>query len=212
MIVTKQKPLNIILQYLRKDTSVFIIGCDDCAAQCQTGGIKEVEAMKNSLLKEGIAVSGTDIEPSLCHELHTKMACRKNQDMINKADSILVLSCGAGVQSVTEAVECPVRPGCDSMFLGNIARHMHFTRKCSICGDCSLNRYGGICATTRCSKGLMNGPCGGSINGKCEVNSDMDCAWVKIYEKLKSQGRLDELIATCPPRHDKVYEFKRDIQ
>ena len=102
----------------------------------------------------------------------------------------MVLSCGSGVQTVADSVDKPVFPGLESAFLGNVVRHGQFEERCQMCGDCVLDLTAGICAVTTCPKGLLNGPCGGMWQGKCEVLTDRECVHVRIHERLKAQGRL----------------------
>ena len=88
------------------------------------------------------------------------------------------------------------------MFLGQVARVGMFNEYCRMCGDCVLGSTGGICPVTQCAKSLVNGPCGGQKNGKCEANAENDCAWIKIYNRLVALGQEDKLGMT---RRDKDY-------
>tara|TARA_B100000959_G_scaffold223932_1_gene237410 strand:+ start:3014 stop:3652 length:639 start_codon:yes stop_codon:yes gene_type:complete len=204
MIITKQKLTENILNYVAGENAVFILGCGDCAALCQTGGEDQIKEMRGKLEKAGKKITGTAIVNAPCHELDTARVFRQNRDPINQSDSILVLACGAGVQAAREATEKKVHPGCDSLFIGNSKRHMHFYEKCSACGECVLDEFGGICPVTRCPKSLLNGPCCGAINGKCEVNQTIECVWIKIYERLKLEGRLSTLDAIHSPINHSV--------
>jgi hypothetical protein len=114
---------------------------------------------------------------------------RKNVGSLDEADAVVVMSCGAGVQTVADAVDKPVFPGLESVFLGNVIRHGVFEERCQMCGDCVLDETAGICPVTTCPKGLLNGPCGGMWDGKCEVLTDRECTHVRIRERLASQGR-----------------------
>ena len=105
------------------------------------------------------------------------------------------MCCGAGCQSVREATEKTVEPACNSMFLGNIQRLGNFNEKCSLCGECVLDDFGAICPVTRCAKGILNGPCGGTDNGKCETDQDKDCAWTLIYQQLEKEKASWRIIA-----------------
>jgi hypothetical protein len=129
---------------------------------------------------------------------------RKHAGEVDAADAVLVLSCGAGVQTVADAVKKPTFPGLESAFLGNVVRHGVFEERCQMCGDCVLDKTAGICPVTTCPKGLLNGPCGGMWNGMCEVLTDRECAHVKIRQRLIDQGR--GLTGVIPP---KDYSAKR---
>ncbi len=155
---------------------MFIVGCGECATVTQTGGEKEVAEMKAQLEEAGKKVVGIDMVAANCQELDLKRILRKHKEATEEAEAFLVLSCGAGTQSVRAATDKHVVPGNDTLFLGNVQRSMDFVEKCSLCGDCVLDDYGAICPVTRCAKGLLNGPCGGTSHGKCEVDPEMDCA------------------------------------
>lgn len=192
MIIAKKKPFEEIVKALEGETKVFIVGCGECATVTQTGGEKEVGEMKALLEEAGKEVVGTMIPQATCHELDVKRLLRQHKEAAGQAEAFLVLSCGAGAQSVRAATDKHVLPGTDPLFLGNIQRSMDFLEKCSLCGQCVLDEYGGICPVTRCAKGLLNGPCGGTAHGKCEVDPETDCAWVLIHEQLKKEGREDK--------------------
>lgn len=200
MIIAKKKPIEDIIKSLEGETNVFIIGCGECATVTQTGGEKEVAEMKAKLEEAGKKVVAVDMVAANCQELDVKRILRKHKEAGEAAEAFLVLSCGAGTQSVRAATDKHVLPGNDSLFLGNVQRSMDFVEKCSLCGDCVLDDYGAICPVTRCAKGLLNGPCGGTSHGKCEVDPEMDCAWVLIHEQLKKEGREDKRTRTHAPK------------
>jgi hypothetical protein len=116
------------------------------------------------------------------------------------AQAILVMSCGAGVQTIADLSELPVFPALDSLFLGLTKRIGKFYEMCVMCGDCVFEQTGGICPVARCSKRLLNGPCGGSHDGKCEVNPQQDCAWYLIYKKLSEHQKLDKMTSIKQPK------------
>lgn len=198
MIVSTQKPLDQILPALAGGSRVFIIGCAKCATVCKTGGEEEVFRMQEELTAAGKEVTGTIIIDETCHMLRTGRDLRSRKEQVDEADFLLVLSCGAGIQSVAEASEKKVVAGSDSKFLGNIRRFGQFEQRCSLCGDCRLNDTGGICPVTVCPKGMLNGPCGGMEAGNCEVDNTNRCVWVTIYERLEQQGRVGTLHQTTP--------------
>ncbi|MCZ7662133.1 MAG: methylenetetrahydrofolate reductase C-terminal domain-containing protein [Thermoleophilia bacterium] len=200
MNITKQKPFEEILESLANDTNIYIVGCGECATQTQTGGEEQVADIQARLQEAGKTIVATDVAHSTCHELDMKRIFRQNKAAAATADAFLVLSCGGGVQSVREATSKHVVPGADSLFVGNTKRNMVFEEKCSLCGECVLDEYGAICPVTRCAKGILNGPCGGTNMGKCEVDSEKDCAWVLIYNQLKSEDKLDKFMKIHSPK------------
>src|SRR4030067_868085 len=130
----------------------------------------------------------------------------RNMEGLKEADAVLVLACGAGVRTVADVADesQPVLPALDSIFLATVERVGRFFEGCSLCAECVLAATGGICPHTEWPKGLLNGPCGGVVDGKCEVDIENDCAWVRIYNRLKAQGRLDELKKMAKPKDHSV--------
>ncbi len=206
MIATKQKPFDEILDSLKGEKRIFIVGCGDCATICHTGGEEEVWAMEERLVAEGKKVVGTVVIEVACHTLKVRSVFNELKEQIRQADGLLVLACGAGVQAASQVPTRTVHPGLDSLFLANIRRHGEFLERCSMCGQCILDLTRGICPLTRCAKGLINGPCGGAKDGKCEVE-ERDCCWVQIYERLKERGELDRLRVYQPPK-----DFQRTVK
>ncbi|KPL18864.1 MAG: 5,10-methylenetetrahydrofolate reductase [candidate division Zixibacteria bacterium SM23_81] len=207
MIATKQKPFEEILESLEGEKKIFIVGCGDCASLCHTGGEEEVWEMEEKLVVEGKEVVGTVVIDVACHTLKVRSVFNELKEQIKQADGLLILACGAGVQSATQVTDKTVHPGLDSLFLANIRRHGEFMERCSMCGQCILDITRGICPVTRCAKGLINGPCGGAKDGKCEVDSQRDCGWVQIYERLKERGELDRLRRYQAPK-----DFQRTVK
>ncbi|MEK7849912.1 MAG: methylenetetrahydrofolate reductase C-terminal domain-containing protein [Candidatus Omnitrophota bacterium] len=206
MIITKQKSPQDILKALKDKARVFIVGCGDCAATCKTGGEEEVGAMAGFLGKQGKTVTGFVTPDVTCVAAQAKIAFAKNKEALKNSDAILVLACGSGVQCVREndRLNLDVLPGCDSLFAALIDKDNNFQEVCSCCGECVLDLTEGICPVTRCSKGLLNGPCGGQNKGKCEVDKNRDCAWVLIYKKMKEKGTLQRLRQRLPPKNHKI--------
>lgn len=192
MIITKKRQFEEILKNLGDEKKVFIVGCGECATTCQTGGEREVLQIKDLLEKGGKQVTGWVIPDAPCVASQIKIAMAKNKKALKEADSILVLACGLGVQSVAEndREKKIVHVGNDTLFMGAIDKDGVFQERCSACGECILEETGGICAVTRCPKGLLDGPCGGTDKGKCEVDKDRDCVWTLIYKTLKEKKRL----------------------
>jgi ferredoxin len=197
--ITAQKPIEEILKYLEKHQWVHIVGCGTCATLCHTGGKSEVIDMKKRLEDSGKKVTGWMVMPTACDEL-TGEALRQEREDIRAADCILALTCSTGVQTIVFHLEepKPVYPGLNTLFLGVEDRPGHFTELCLYCGNCVLGRTAAICPLVRCAKSLLNGPCGGSSGGKCEVSKDIPCAWQMIYDRLAETGRLDELEDIVP--------------
>lgn len=191
MIITRPRDWERIRHNLDEIDArrVFIMGCGQCATVASTGGEKEVLQAKATIEQTGREVTGWAIGEVACHLGGTKLDTRKHHGSIEDADAILVLACGAGVQTVADSVDKPVFPGLESVFLGNVIRHGVFEERCQMCGDCVLDLTAGICPVTTCPKGLLNGPCGGMWDGKCEVLADRDCTHVRIQRRLVSQGR-----------------------
>jgi ferredoxin len=200
MIITKPRDWNRIKRNLDEigAKSVFIMGCGQCATVADTGGEKEILQAKAALEQTGRTVTGWAIGEVACHLGVTKLEARKHVGDVEQADAVLVLACGAGVQTVADAIKKPVFPGLESVFLGNVIRHGVFEERCQMCGDCVLDTTAGICPVTTCAKGLLNGPCGGMWEGKCEVIRDRECAHVKIQRRLAEQGRASA--GPLPPK------------
>ena len=200
MIITKQKPWEEISQFLAAHRAIFICGCSECATLCKTGGEEEVKAMKERLEDAGKIVTGWVVLDPACHKLNNKKFFREHKSQIDQCDALIVMACGNGTQTVAEDIEKPVYPGCESLFLGEILRFGVFEERCQLCGECLLDITGGICPITRCSKSLLNGPCGGAEGGKCEINPEIDCGWQLIIERLEKKGNLKVLEQILPAK------------
>ncbi len=197
--ITEQKPLEEVRQYLDRCKGVYIIGCGTCTTMQHTGGKSEVLEMKDKLEAAGKKVTGWMVIPTACDEL-TREALAENAKDIEAADCILVMACAFGVQTVNFHIDKSVYPALNTLFVGKEKGPTDFTEICIQCGECVIGQYAGICPMTWCAKELLNGPCGGSKNGKCEQKPEHDCAWILIYERLKKLGRLDELKEFAPPK------------
>jgi ferredoxin len=200
MIVSRQKPFSDILAAFEGTERIFLIGCAKCATVCKSGGEEEVWQMQDALIGAGKEVTGSVVIDEACHMLRAGRDLRAKRDMVEEADALLVLACGAGVQSISAASGKQTIAGLDTLFLGNIRRFGQFEQKCSLCGDCLLTEAAGICPVTICPKGVLNGPCGGMDGGRCETDPDTDCAWVQIHERLMTQGKVERLSAIIPPK------------
>lgn len=201
MLISEQKPLEEILSYLEGDKSIFLIGCKGCAEGWGSGGEKQVAEMKHTLQEKGKTVTGSVVIDMLCDAALTKLKLRAYKKEIAAADSILVLTDGSGVQTVAEVVNKVVHPGCNTLSAGGAHAEWKESERCLECGDCVLEFTGGLCPIARCSKLLLNGPCGGSQGGKCEVDPSIPCVWQQIVDHLAKLGRLDKLERLVAPKN-----------
>ncbi len=197
--ITKQKPFEEVQQLLEKLDRVYIIGCGTCAAMTKTGGVEQVHEMRKRLQELGKLVTGSIVIPIACDEM-TETAIKENDGPVQNANCILVMACALGVHRVSLYIGKPVIPALDTLFIGMEDSPGDFHEVCAQCGQCVLGRTAGICPLTACHKGLLNGPCGGTNNGKCEVDKNRDCAWTLIYKRLEEQGRLDLMRQYEPPK------------
>lgn len=197
--ITTQKPFEEVEKAIGKTQKVYLVGCGTCATMCQTGGKSEVLGMKDKLEAAGKKVTGWMVIPTACDEL-TKDALAENIKDVEVADGILVMACAFGVQTVTLYLDKPVYPALNTLFIGKEESPGYFTEVCMQCGSCVLAQTAGICPLVRCAKSLLNGPCGGSVAGKCEISPDTPCAWQMIYDRLAALGQLDKLEEIEPPR------------
>jgi ferredoxin len=181
---------------------VLVLGCGSCVAECAAGGEKET-GMLASALRMANKMDGKEV---LVQEKTLDRQCVKDfvillDDIIDQYDAVLSLGCGAGVQAVAEMFsELPVFPALNTEFLGETREQGYWVENCLGCGDCMLDDFGGVCPLARCSKQLLNGPCGGSREGKCEINPEVPCAWQAIIDRLDRFGSLDRLEQIYPPK------------
>ena len=220
MIVTESKPFEEVLDMLAAVDSVFIVGCGECATECQTGGEYEIGEMSKQLEEAGKTVTGNVVPNATCEVLDVARLLRQQKGEVAAADAILVLACGSGVQGVAEKSAKPVLPGLNSLFLGDTLRHGQMYEWCSMCSECVLDKYGAVCPVTRCPKGQLNGPCGGADEGKCEVDLERECVWTLIYQRMEKTGTDTERLAQtieqpkdyqiqAPPR-ERIFEPRRN--
>lgn len=202
MIVGEQKPIAEIKEIVSPYKKLLVLGCGTCVKTCFAGGEDEVATLSSALRlafkKDGkdIAVEEFTVERQCEDEFIHEAAAAISQNT-----AVLSLACGAGVQAVARRfTKVPILPGVNTTFIGVLEKQGLFTEECLGCGDCMLAVFGGICPVTRCSKKLLNGPCGGSQDGKCEVNPDTDCAWQFIIARLEVLGQLDNLRKYTPPK------------
>ncbi len=203
MITGNQKPIDEIIGLVSPYPKVLILGCGTCVKTCFAGGEDEVAVLASALrlsfrkMARTIEIKEQTIERQCENEFIQEAA-----DNIAETAAVLSLACGAGVQAMARRYpEAVFLPGVNTTFIGAQERPGVFTEDCSGCGNCGLAVFGAICPVTRCAKKLLNGPCGGSQKGICEVNPDTPCAWHLIIERLTALGRLDTLRAHIPPKN-----------
>ena len=209
MIGQTQKPTEEILEYLEGKAKIVIVGCGGCATVFHTGGAPEVKEMAKRLTAKGKEILAAIAPPFgefTCYAPWSISRLNRFKKEIKDCDALLMLSCGDGLQVVREfileeelEIIKPIYPGT------NPIGHMGggpalFKEKCQQCGECELGKFAGICPLTQCAKGLLNGPCGGSNNGKCEVDPERDCACIKIYERLKALGIVEKMNEIVGPK------------
>ncbi len=200
MIVSQQKPLEEILGYLDGEDRIFILGCNGCAEASGSGGPAQVAEMQSILEENGKNVIGSMVIDFLCQKALVKSRLRPRTEQVGAADSILIMTCGLGVQAVAASVNKICHPACDTVNIGGSRGEWKGKERCLECGECLLEYTGGICPLTACTKGLINGACGGASNGKCELDPERDCGWELIYERLKQKNQLDKLKILIPPK------------
>jgi ferredoxin len=203
MIVAERKTIPQLVEILKGHKKILVLGCGTCVTVCLAGGEREVSIISSALRiasrvqKLGLEVSELTIERQ-CDNIFIEQAA----EAIQKADAVLSTACGAGVQAIAERYHGkPVYAGLNTTFLGILEDRGVWTEKCAACGECVLDKYGGICPVTRCAKHMLNGPCGGSREDRCEVRPDRPCAWQLIYKRLKDIGQLDRLDTVCLPKN-----------
>jgi hypothetical protein len=194
MLVTVRKPIEEIVGFLEGEDTVFLLGCNGCAAASGTGGEPEIAELKAELKAHGIDVTGTKVIDFLCQKALIRTGLAPFSANVERADSVVVSTCGIGIQAAATAIDKAVHPACNTISLGGVRGEWQGEERCAECGQCFLEFTAGICPLTACAKQLVNGPCGGAKDGRCEVEPDLRrCAWNVIYERLDRQGRLDLL-------------------
>jgi hypothetical protein len=202
MVIADIKPLDEIKAMLKGYGRVLNVGCGGCVAVCLAGGQKEVDNLnlRLSLSFKGEAVPFSIDGYTVERQCEVPFLAELDR-MVKSYDALLSMACGAGIQFLAERFpDKPVFPAVNTTFVGVNKDVGWYEERCKCCGDCVLDMTGGICPVTMCAKSLFNGPCGGPKDGHCEVSNDIPCAWVNIYERLKAQGRLDNIQKIYAPR------------
>jgi len=209
MIIAERKPIEEILGLLSKHQKVLVLGCGGCVTVCLAGGEKEVGilssqlAMARSKEERPLEVVQKTVERQCDFEYLEGI-----RHIVKEVDAILSLACGIGIQTCAEAFpDKIVWPSVNTKFLGVNLNVGEWAERCQACGQCVLDKTGGICPVARCSKSIFNGPCGGSQDGKCEVSPDTDCAWALIHDRLTRLGEVDSLREIMPI---KDWSYSRD--
>ena len=203
MIVAKAKDINEIADKLSGYGKILVAGCATCVAECMAGGEKET-AITASALRMALKLRGSQAEVA---EVTAERQCEwelieEIAEQVEEAEIVVSLACGVGVACMADRFEPkPIIPGVNTVFLGHREKAGLWMERCAACGDCTVDRTGGICPVARCAKSLQNGPCGGSNDGKCEIDAEVDCAWHLIIERLKAMGKLDNLRENTPAKN-----------
>lgn len=202
MITAEQKPIAEIREMIAPYRRILVVGCGSCVAECAAGGEKETGMLASTLRmaakmdNKKVVIQEKTLDRQCVNEFVIQL-----DDLIDQYDAVLSLGCGAGVQAVAEMYpEIPIIPALDTEFLGETKSQGLWMENCLGCGDCMLHYFGGVCPLARCSKQLLNGPCGGSMEGICEVNPEVPCAWQMIVERLDKFQALERLENVYPPK------------
>lgn len=198
--ITQKKSQEEVERLLQGLNRIFIIGCGTCTTLTRTGGEPEVRALKQALSEKGKLTTGSTVVPVACDNL-TREFLAEFGEQIKQSDTLLITSCAFGVQTIARQLKKMVVPALDTLFIGKESAFGTFDEVCTQCGTCIIGETGGICPVTNCHKGLVNGPCGGTNHGKCEIDVDKDCVWTLIYNRLDELGRLESMKKYQKPRN-----------
>ncbi len=201
MIVATLKEIDEIRTMIDRYKSILVVGCDSCVAECAAGGSRETSllasALKLSYMRDKMSPVITEavLDRQCVDDFIDQIA-----DQVPEHEAILSLGCGAGVQALARVYsDKPIVPALNTLFMGETVSRGFWQENCLGCGNCKLGYFGAVCPVTRCSKKLMNGPCGGSKGGRCEVNPEISCGWDMIIRRLDALGELDRLGEYVPP-------------
>lgn len=202
MIVAERKPFEEILEMIAPYRKVLVLGCGGCVSVCLTGGERQAEELA-SQIRLARQAKGQPID--IAFDCITRQCEKEFFDnlrlKLTEYEAVVSIACGAGIQYAGEMFPTvPVLPGMNTTFLASNVAPGVWTEYCRGCGDCVLATTGGICPIAKCSKSLINGTCGGTNKGKCEVDPDMPCGWLEIYKRLQTLGKLQNYRAKQPLR------------
>ncbi|MBN2062074.1 MAG: methylenetetrahydrofolate reductase C-terminal domain-containing protein [Deltaproteobacteria bacterium] len=206
MIGTIPKPFKDIMDSLEGYKKIAVIGCNGCAKVCMTGGEDQVAELAEKLRKHGKEIVLEATPDRTCYVEKTRKVLDPNIDKVKEADAMVVMGCGGAVQITRKVTEdygltIPVKVALDSIgHMDTLVSSELAMEQCQECGECILNETGGICPVTKCAKSLLNGPCGGAQNGKCEVDPNRDCAWILIYNRMEALGETEKLKRFMAPK------------
>ena len=210
MIITQKKPTEEVMAMVGDAKTVAIVGCGSCATACQTGGEPQIAELTAILEAAGKKVVATTVADYCCMNLGVK--AKMKPVVAANPDCVICMSCGDGVQCVAKnAGSIPTYPSNDTMYLGEAVRFGVWEEACRFCGQCVLGQTGAICPITQCAKSLVNGPCGGQKNGKCEVNPENPCAWIEIYKRLEATGEVEKIMETKEAKGYGKFAYPRTI-
>jgi ferredoxin len=204
MIVAQGKPIEEILKMIDPYDKIILAGCKECVAVCAAGGEKEVGVLASEIRlarkRDGRAIEIREVTlERQCDPEYVEQI----RDYAGAYQAILSIACGVGVQFLAEHYSgIPVFPGLNTDFMGGAVEQGVWSERCQGCGQCILHLTGGICPITRCSKSILNGPCGGSTDGKCEINPEIECGWQLIINRLKELGELERRFMEMIPIKD----------
>ena len=193
MILTEKKPIEELICSLGNDKKIFILACNGCPESAKTGGKTAVAELRKALETAGKVVTGEAVIDLICNKVLVSTRLLRHRSALEKSDSVIVISCGIGVQATSLVVEKATHPALNTISLGGFQGLWPSEERCQQCGDCVLDSTGGVCPVTFCAKSLMNGPCGGAKDEKCETDSEKPCGWLLIYKRLKQKGQTDKL-------------------
>jgi ferredoxin len=202
MIVAQRKSIPEMIEMVKGNKKVLVLGCGTCVTVCLAGGEREVSIISSAMrISSKLKNLPLEVEELTIERQCDNIFIEKAAEAINRNDVVLSVGCGAGVQAIAERYNKPVYAGLDTEFIGILEERATWTEKCIACGKCVLHEYGGICPVTRCAKHMLNGPCSGSREDRCEVSPDRACAWQLIHQRLKNIGELDRLKNLKDPKN-----------
>ncbi|RPI99704.1 MAG: hypothetical protein EHM36_15640 [Deltaproteobacteria bacterium] len=202
MIKAEQKPVEELLRYLDPYNRILLVGCGACVTVCHAGGEKEVGLLASTLrmARQKIGKRIEILESTTARQCEPEFA-QELAETVERVEAVLPIACGVGVQTlVRHFSKTAVFPGVNTSFMGETVSHGVWEERCQACGNCVLEMTGGICPVARCAKQVLNGPCGGSSGGKCEIREETDCAWQLIYDRLKTLGQLYKMEEIIPAK------------